>query len=123
MLSTVRVSLFSPTLYVGEHDHGLYAMPSLVDEETLTIAPSSTGPLLLEGPQNIDMPDEIELRGIRGSRSPRGDTDPLGIPLPGDGQHRGQHEKKSVLLFGERLILSRSFSFTLFVALILVLSS
>lgn len=40
---------FSPTLYIGEHNHGLYALSSLVDKNTVTI---STGhrPLLLEGP-------------------------------------------------------------------------
>lgn len=38
-----------PTLYIGEHNHGLYALSSLVDKNTITI---STGhaPLLLEGP-------------------------------------------------------------------------
>ncbi|CAH0719467.1 unnamed protein product, partial [Brenthis ino] len=38
-----------PTLYIGEHNHGLYALSSLVDKNTVTI---STGhkPLLLEGP-------------------------------------------------------------------------
>ncbi|KAJ9574851.1 hypothetical protein L9F63_007976, partial [Diploptera punctata] len=39
-----------PTLYVGEHVHGLYAVPSLVDQNTATIAPAQTGLLLLEGP-------------------------------------------------------------------------
>ena len=37
---------------MGEHQHGLYAMPSLVDKQTLTISPSNNGPLLLEGPKN-----------------------------------------------------------------------
>jgi hypothetical protein len=46
---------------VGEHEHGLYAMPSLVDEQTLTISPTSNGPLLLEGPQNFQVPSEINL--------------------------------------------------------------
>jgi serine/threonine-protein kinase/endoribonuclease IRE1 len=48
-------------LYVGEHEHGLYAMPSLVDEQTLTISPTSNGPLLIEGPQNFQVPTEINL--------------------------------------------------------------
>jgi hypothetical protein len=26
-----------PTLYVGEHEHGLFAVPSLVDEKTMMI--------------------------------------------------------------------------------------
>ena len=46
---------------MGEHEHGLYAMPSLVDEQTLTISPTSNGPLLLEGPQNFQVPAEINL--------------------------------------------------------------
>ena len=46
---------FSPTLYVGEHQHGLYAMPSLVDKQTLTITPRRSGPLLLEGPKDYDV--------------------------------------------------------------------
>ncbi|KAK7794108.1 hypothetical protein R5R35_012602 [Gryllus longicercus] len=39
-----------PTLYVGEHHHGLYALPSLVDENTITIRSVPAGPLLLDGP-------------------------------------------------------------------------
>ncbi len=109
---------FSPTLYVGEHDHGLYAMPSLVDEQTLTIAPSSTGPLLLEGPQNFQVPSEINLDVISDKDSPRargpssgGDDsgphspdpdDPLGIPIgAAAGGGAGGKDKSSVLLFGE----------------------
>ena len=46
---------FSPTLYVGEHQHGLYAMPSLVDKQTLTITPRRSGPSLLEGPKDYDV--------------------------------------------------------------------
>ena len=37
---TQIVTYYSPTLYVGEHEHGLYAIPSLVDEKTVTIAVS-----------------------------------------------------------------------------------
>ncbi|KAB0793431.1 hypothetical protein PPYR_13051 [Photinus pyralis] len=39
-----------PTLYVGEYMYGLYALPSLVDQNTVTITTSEDGPLLLEGP-------------------------------------------------------------------------
>ncbi|XP_015122831.1 serine/threonine-protein kinase/endoribonuclease IRE1 [Diachasma alloeum] len=42
------IQLF-PTLYIGEHIHGLYALPSLVDSSTATIS-SNSGHLLLEGP-------------------------------------------------------------------------
>ncbi|XP_034936103.1 serine/threonine-protein kinase/endoribonuclease ire-1 [Chelonus insularis] len=45
------IQLF-PTLYVGEHRHGLYALPSLVDSSTATIS-SHTGHLMLEGPRII----------------------------------------------------------------------
>ncbi|CAG4980142.1 unnamed protein product [Colias eurytheme] len=39
-----------PTLYIGEHNHGLYALSSLVDKNTVTISTGYTQPLLLEGP-------------------------------------------------------------------------
>ncbi|XP_060523248.1 serine/threonine-protein kinase/endoribonuclease IRE1 [Cylas formicarius] len=39
-----------PTLYIGEHCHGLYAIPSLVDQNAITITASDSGPLLLSGP-------------------------------------------------------------------------
>ncbi|XP_013169478.1 PREDICTED: serine/threonine-protein kinase/endoribonuclease IRE1 [Papilio xuthus] len=39
-----------PTLYIGEHNHGLYALSSLVDKNTVTISTGYTHPLLLEGP-------------------------------------------------------------------------
>ncbi|KAK5641329.1 hypothetical protein RI129_009876 [Pyrocoelia pectoralis] len=39
-----------PTLYVGEYMYGLYALPSLVDQNMVTITASEVGPLLLEGP-------------------------------------------------------------------------
>lgn len=42
--------LFSPTLYIGEHVHGLYATRSLVDQNVVTITASDSGPLLLGGP-------------------------------------------------------------------------
>ncbi|XP_011630520.1 serine/threonine-protein kinase/endoribonuclease IRE1 isoform X1 [Pogonomyrmex barbatus] len=42
------VQLF-PTLYVGQHQYGVYALPSLVDSATTTIS-SNVGHLLLEGP-------------------------------------------------------------------------
>ncbi|XP_012058791.1 PREDICTED: serine/threonine-protein kinase/endoribonuclease IRE1 [Atta cephalotes] len=42
------VQLF-PTLYVGQHRYGLYALPSLVDLDTTTIS-NNVGHLLLEGP-------------------------------------------------------------------------
>lgn len=44
---------FFPTLYVGETKLGLYAIPSMVNEKTITIAPKYLGPPLLEGPMPI----------------------------------------------------------------------
>ncbi|KAJ0177114.1 hypothetical protein K1T71_007123 [Dendrolimus kikuchii] len=48
-----------PTLYVGEHNHGLYALSSLVDKNTITISTGHAQPLLLEGPapENVDKQD------------------------------------------------------------------
>ena len=81
-------STFSATLYVGEHEHGLYAMPSLVDQQTLTIAPAANGPLLLEGPQNLspnsENPSEISLSEIKDSKplhNNGGSSDPYNIPM------------------------------------------
>lgn len=48
----------SPTLYIGEHHHGLYALPSLVDQNVVTISASNSGPLLLEGPDAIFNPSK-----------------------------------------------------------------
>lgn len=47
---------FYPTLYVGEHLFGLYALPSLVDQNVVTITSSENGPLLLDGPNNPEWP-------------------------------------------------------------------
>ncbi|XP_077279454.1 serine/threonine-protein kinase/endoribonuclease Ire1 isoform X2 [Temnothorax americanus] len=57
-----------PTLYVGQHQYGLYALPSLVDLDTATIS-SDIGQLLLEGPLMV-------------TSHPR--TDDTTVPLPGD---------------------------------------
>ncbi|KOX79225.1 Serine/threonine-protein kinase/endoribonuclease ire-1 [Melipona quadrifasciata] len=46
-----NIQLF-PTLYIGQHRHGLYALPSLVDSTTATIS-SNIGRLLLEGPLSV----------------------------------------------------------------------
>jgi len=70
-----------PTLYVGEHEHGLFAVPSLVDEQTMTISPSrDRGNLLLEGPQEM---------GVKVNKEQRGEDMPR---VPGD--------TSSVLVFG-----------------------
>ncbi|XP_044252297.1 serine/threonine-protein kinase/endoribonuclease IRE1-like [Tribolium madens] len=50
-----RMKLY-PTLYVGDHRYGLYAIPSLVDQNVVTITASDGGPLLLGGPHAPDLP-------------------------------------------------------------------
>ncbi|XP_071565935.1 serine/threonine-protein kinase/endoribonuclease IRE1 [Temnothorax nylanderi] len=59
-----------PTLYVGQHQYGLYALPSLVDLDDLDTATisSNIGQLLLEGPLVTSHPH----------------TDDNNVPLPGD---------------------------------------
>lgn len=44
-----------PTLYVGEHNHGLYALSSLVDKNTITISTGHAQPLLIAGPAADNM--------------------------------------------------------------------
>ncbi|XP_069685321.1 serine/threonine-protein kinase/endoribonuclease IRE1-like [Periplaneta americana] len=65
-----------PTLYVGEHLYGLYALPSLVDQNTVTIGPAQTGLLLLEGPSHLQATEES-------STNYRSSSSSSGLPLPG----------------------------------------
>ena len=58
---------------MGEHVHGLYALPSLVDQNTVTIAPAQTGLLLLEGPASSQTQQT----------TPGTLPDSTGLPLPG----------------------------------------
>ena len=69
-----------PTLYVGEHEHGLFAVPSLVDKETMMISPA--GYPQIEGPANQDWPSRPNMEGSK---------------------HRGEFskDKSTVLVFGE----------------------
>ena len=88
---------------MGEHDHGLYAMPSFVDEKALTIR---TWPLLLEGPEQQRQPQRHEE-----ATQPAGQGDLLDIPLPKD------TGRQSSLVFGyydvpEKLTVSFSPSVT-----------
>ena len=50
-----------PTLFIGEHKHGFYAMPSLVDEQNLRKSYGKQLPLLLEASEysTIHMPEQI----------------------------------------------------------------
>ncbi|KAJ8935645.1 hypothetical protein NQ318_010553 [Aromia moschata] len=45
-----------PTLYIGEHMHGLYATPSLVDQNVVTLLGPGRSSLLLGGPNSPDDP-------------------------------------------------------------------
>jgi len=72
-----------PTLYVGEHEHGLFAVPSLVDKETMMISPA--GYLQIEGPKN----QEWISKPINKDNNMINDNKPQ---IPKD--------KSSVLLFG-----------------------
>lgn len=51
--------LHSPTIYIGECSSGVYALPALVDTNTITISRKESQ-LLLEGPPGF--------RGTLGSR-------------------------------------------------------
>ena len=46
----------SPTVYIGEHVHGLYALPSFVDQNVVKITSSDAGPLLLESSGTSESP-------------------------------------------------------------------
>ena len=69
-----------PTLYVGEHEHGLFAVPSLVDKETMMISPA--GHPQIEGPRVQDWQSQPNIETNR---------------------HQGNFpkDKSTVLLFGE----------------------
>lgn len=63
----MNLFLYRQTLYIGEHTHGLYALPSFADSSTVTIT-SKSAHLLLEGP--------IIISHISNNNN--------AIPLPGD---------------------------------------
>ncbi|XP_017884608.1 serine/threonine-protein kinase/endoribonuclease ire-1 isoform X2 [Ceratina calcarata] len=84
-----------PTLYIGQHRHGLYALPSLVDSTTATIS-SSVGQLLLEGPLPVPQLDDRQI------------DDNRDVPVSDDGEYlsttdstvRSDDEYKSVIALG-----------------------
>jgi hypothetical protein len=73
----------SPTLYVGEHLHGLYALPSFVDQNTVTIGPAQTGILLLEGPSHLQSHHQDAALNYHGSSSSSSSSSSSQLPLPG----------------------------------------
>lgn len=50
----IETIFFSPTLYIGQHSHGLFAIPSLVDKNHVSVIGTDTGLLLLDGPHGHD---------------------------------------------------------------------
>lgn len=56
------IPLHSQSLYVGEHGHGLYALPTLIDENTKTIP--SEAVRLISGPHSNGNPDLIHLNKL-----------------------------------------------------------
>ncbi|KAG8189961.1 hypothetical protein JTE90_009100 [Oedothorax gibbosus] len=50
LFSNYKKGTLMPTIYIGHHLHGLYAITSLVDDKQLIIPFAKTNPLLLEGP-------------------------------------------------------------------------
>ncbi|XP_033215389.1 serine/threonine-protein kinase/endoribonuclease IRE1 isoform X2 [Belonocnema kinseyi] len=85
----------SPTLYIGEHSHGLYALPSFADSSTAKIISSKGARLLLEGPL---VTSHIS-------------TNKNGIPLPGDhvpstvietsdNDFQSMNSEKSIIMLG-----------------------
>ena len=55
-----------PTLYVGKHEHGLFAVPSLVDKETCLISPAGYLPLATSG-SDTDQERECDSHSFRKS--------------------------------------------------------
>lgn len=55
---------FSPTLYVGEHVHGIYALPSLIHSETAMIKKYPKA-FLIEGPDNKFENNEVMSKNIK----------------------------------------------------------
>lgn len=51
LLELSSVLIHSPTLYIGEHKHGLYALPSLVDSSTVSVITRQSRRPLIEGPR------------------------------------------------------------------------
>lgn len=75
-----------PTLYVGEHRHGLYALPSLVDSISATIT-AKAGHLLIEGPLMLPADSDDDGSSLPGHNIPiahitESDNDSHSIPGP-----------------------------------------
>nr|XP_006813336.1 PREDICTED: LOW QUALITY PROTEIN: serine/threonine-protein kinase/endoribonuclease IRE1-like [Saccoglossus kowalevskii] len=49
-LGTTEDTHLYPTLYIGQYEHGLYALPSMVEQNTVPVIPRNLGVPLIEGP-------------------------------------------------------------------------
>lgn len=98
-------------MYIGEHKHGLYAMQSFVDRETLTISNRRHWPLLLEGPKPEQQADPEDKAWHSGKASgnqdqvhhvrPAAAVDPLSLPT-----EMNSVESKDLLLLGRLFLFS-----------------
>ena len=94
-----------PTLYVGEHEHGLFAVPSLVDKETMMISPA--------GDDNLDhvvsnlflMPGYLQIEGPKNTDNDW-ESKPSTDSNINEGTSQIAKDKSSVLLFGEFFMIS-----------------
>lgn len=59
-LKLIFCDCYSPTLYVGEHKHGLYALPTLIGQQSPAL-PLHPRPMLIEGPNTTDALNAIIL--------------------------------------------------------------
>ncbi|CAH1180370.1 unnamed protein product [Phaedon cochleariae] len=82
-----------PTLYIGEHLHGLFALPSLVDQSVVTISGTVNGPLLLGGPHASESYRIPEVYPVPGHN----------YHLPADNQNK--HLFQSLPTFGNHIII------------------
>lgn len=114
--STEQPKSLFPTLYVGESNFGLYAIPAFVDEKTITIAPKYLGPPLIEGPMPIAVKTEDAPRNTPSSRP----VVLINIDMPSithrteDGEFLllGYHEPPAMMV--SQLLLSRPMQFARF---------
>lgn len=83
-----------PTLYVGEHLHGMYALPSLVDQSTATIA--HLGLPLLEGP-SLDTEEATSDANIPKAKTLQADVTFQSLPRVTVGHHKVPEYSETVM--------------------------
>ncbi|XP_077979928.1 serine/threonine-protein kinase/endoribonuclease IRE1-like [Glandiceps talaboti] len=54
-LGTTDDTHLYPTLYIGQYEHGLFAMPSMVEENTVPVIPRDHTLPMIEGPKSDDV--------------------------------------------------------------------